>query len=111
MCRELLFPDCTVNSLGSPRGGEHNRTHAPLPAQLVEQSRGVPQPGHIEVLGGPAADRHEEVDGLITLALVAPEPGEASRGAHFPRSRAPSAMSQVSEEGTPSLALQVQLAS
>jgi hypothetical protein len=56
--------------------------------QLVEQRLGVLQIGGIEALGEPAVNRGEQVVGLLPLASLGPEPGEAGRGAEFPGSGA-----------------------
>ena len=52
--------------------------------QLVEQVLSLLQIERIEPLGKPAVDRSEKIAGLIPLALIAPEPRHAHRGAQFP---------------------------
>jgi hypothetical protein len=43
-------------------------------SQLIEQRLGLSKIERIEALSEPAIDRREKVAGLITLALIAPEP-------------------------------------
>ena len=52
--------------------------------QLVQQRFCVFQIARIKPFSEPAVDRSEQVAGLITLALIAPEPRHAYRGAEFP---------------------------
>jgi L-alanine-DL-glutamate epimerase-like enolase superfamily enzyme len=54
-----------------------------LLTQLVEQRLRLSQVGRVEAFGKPAVDRCEEMAGLITPALIAPQPGEAARRAQF----------------------------
>ena len=51
--------------------------------QLAEECLGVLQVGRVKTLGEPAVSRREEIAGFATPAPVAPEPGEAGRGAHL----------------------------
>ena len=51
--------------------------------QRRQQRFGVLQVSRIEPLGEPPVDRGEEIAGLLALALVAPEAGEAGGGAEF----------------------------
>src|SRR5262245_65235907 len=67
--------------------GSAKRRPAGRLAQLVEQCLGVFQNGRIEALCEPAIDWGEEIAGRITLALLAPEPGETDRGAQLPELR------------------------
>src|SRR5271166_7057805 len=53
-------------------------------SQFVEQRPGFFQIGGVEAFGEPAVDRGEKIAGLTTLALIAPQPGEARRRAQFP---------------------------
>src|SRR5215472_11457721 len=53
--------------------------------QLGEEPFRVLQIDGVEPLSEPAVNRRQQFNGLGTLALVAPEPGEAHRGAHFPQ--------------------------
>ena len=52
--------------------------------QLIEQRLGLLQIERVEAFGEPAVDRSEKIAGLIPLALIAPEPRHAHRGAQFP---------------------------
>jgi hypothetical protein len=54
-----------------------------LRCECVKQSLRLLQIERIEPLGEPAVDRSEQFACLITLALVAPETGEAGGGAEF----------------------------
>jgi hypothetical protein len=54
-------------------------------AELVEQCPGSLQIGRIEALGEPVVDRAEQFVCLGPPALVAPQPGEAHRGAQLPQ--------------------------
>jgi len=58
----------------------------PLP-QLLQQRLRVDQVAGVEAFGEPAVDRGEEVAGFGALALIAPEAGEARRGAQLQGSR------------------------
>ena len=53
-------------------------------AEWCEQRLGLFQIKRIEALGEPAVYRSEKIAGLIPLALIAPEPRHAHRGAKFP---------------------------
>src|SRR5262249_32694349 len=46
--------------------------------QLVEERFGVLQDRRVEAFSEPAVDRREEITGLGTVALLAPEAGQAS---------------------------------
>ncbi len=52
-------------------------------AQLLEQRLGVLEVGGVEALGEPVVDRREEVVGLVHVALIAPQAGEAGRSAQL----------------------------
>src|SRR5271169_3683600 len=52
--------------------------------QLLQQCLRLLQIKRVEALGEPAVDRSEQIAGLISLALIAPEPRHAHRGAEFP---------------------------
>ena len=52
--------------------------------QLVEQRLGLLQIERIEGLGEPAVDRREKIVGLVSLALIAPEPRQARRRPELP---------------------------
>src|SRR5215469_14062555 len=56
--------------------------------QLGEERFRVLQIGGVEPLSEPAVNRRQQFKGLGAVALVAPEPGEAHRGAQFVASRA-----------------------
>src|SRR6516162_7715920 len=79
----------SVSSISTTRCGM-SRTRlttereARLRIERVKQRLCLFQIGCVEALGKPAVDRREQVVGLGTAALVAPQPGEASRGAQFP---------------------------
>ena len=49
--------------------------------ELLQQRLGLLQVERIEALGEPAIDRGEKIVGLLPLALIAPEAGEAGGGA------------------------------
>jgi len=51
--------------------------------QFGEERFRVLQIGGVEPLSEPAVNRRQQFKGLGALALVAPEPGEVHRGAHF----------------------------
>src|SRR6476660_3005237 len=51
--------------------------------QVVEQGLSLAQSERVEALAEPAVDRSEQIAGLITLALIAPEPRHAHGGAEF----------------------------
>ena len=55
----------------------------PRLCQLIEQRLRLSQNRGAEALGEPAVDRRQQIAGFQTLAVVAPQPGEASRGAQF----------------------------
>ena len=57
-------------------------------SQLGEQFPGIPEIGGVEALGEPAVDGREHVARLAPPTLVAPQPGEARRGAQFVAPRA-----------------------
>jgi tetratricopeptide (TPR) repeat protein len=59
-----------------------------LKLQLVEQRLSLFQIAHVETFSEPAVDRSEQVASLIPLALIAPEPRHAHRGAQFLKFRA-----------------------
>ena len=56
--------------------------------QLLQQRLRLLQIARVKPLGEPAVDRSEQFAGLLQLALVAPEPGEAGGGAKFQQERA-----------------------
>ena len=56
--------------------------------QLMEQSFRFFQIGGVEALGEPAVDRREQLASRRVTVMVAPEPGEANRGA-IPRAWLP----------------------
>jgi hypothetical protein len=49
--------------------------------QLIEQGLGLLQVERVEAFSEPAVDRSEKLAGLLELALIAPEPRHAHRGA------------------------------
>jgi hypothetical protein len=49
--------------------------------QLLEQRLRLLQIERVETFGEPAVDRSEQIEGLIPLALIAPEPRQARCGA------------------------------
>src|SRR5262252_6748393 len=51
--------------------------------QLVEQRLGILQDRCVEAFGEPVVDRREQFAGLGAFALIAPEAGEAGRGAQL----------------------------
>ena len=55
-----------------------------LRRQLLQQRLSLLQIERVEALGEPAVDRGEQIAGLPALALLAPEPRHAHRGAEFP---------------------------
>ena len=55
--------------------------------QLVEQCLGILQVRGVEAFGEPVVDRGEKIVGLVSLAVVCPQAGEAGRGAELQRSR------------------------
>jgi hypothetical protein len=59
----------------------HSRQQAPSSSQRVEQSFGLLEVERVEAFGEPAVDRGEKIAGRVPLALVAPEPRQASRRA------------------------------
>src|SRR5262249_19903029 len=69
--------ECQKLTLGA--GAQH--TSWP---QLVEQRLGLLEDRRFEALSEPTVGRGEEIVGSIVLALIAPEPGEAGRGAQLP---------------------------
>jgi hypothetical protein len=52
-------------------------------AQFIEQRLRLLQIERIEAFGEPALDRSEKLASLFPLALIAPEPRHAHRGAEF----------------------------
>jgi hypothetical protein len=52
--------------------------------QLIEQRLRLLQIARVEAFGEPAVDRSEQIASVISLVLLAPEPGRAHRGAEFP---------------------------
>src|ERR1700733_4532097 len=59
--------------------GEIRKSAATTSCQLIQQRLRVLQVRRIETFGEPVVDRTEQIASFCTLALVAPEPGEASR--------------------------------
>src|SRR6516165_4228264 len=51
--------------------------------QLVEQRFRLFQIGGVEALGEPGVSGREQLAPVCVLALIAPQPGEAGRGAQF----------------------------
>src|SRR6516162_1824002 len=56
-----------------------------IQGQIVEQCPGIPQIGGVEALGEPAVTGGEKLVRLGAPVLLAPQPGEARRGAQLPR--------------------------
>jgi hypothetical protein len=52
--------------------------------QFVEQGLGIFQVEHLESLGEAAIDRCQKIAGLVSLALIAPQPRQAHRCPQFP---------------------------
>ena len=57
-------------------------------SQFTEQRLGFFQIGGVEAFGEPDVDRREQVACLVPAALLAPQPGEACRGAQLVAPRA-----------------------
>jgi hypothetical protein len=53
--------------------------------QLIQQRLSLLQIERVEALGEPAVDRREKIAGLLSLALITPQPSQAHRRAQFPR--------------------------
>src|ERR1700730_10624241 len=71
----------------------HERTHALQQirgknslsvVQLGEQSLGFLKIERVEAFDEPVVDRREKIAGLLSLALIAPEPRQAHRRAQLP---------------------------
>jgi hypothetical protein len=53
--------------------------------RLVEQRLGFLQIERVEAFGEPVVDRRQKIAGLLSLAVIAPEPRQAHRRAQLPR--------------------------
>src|SRR5580704_7120838 len=73
-----------IVELRTKRSSAPDRGQAGGSRQLVEQGLGFFQVGGVETLGEPAVDGREQLACLAPPALLAPQPGEARRGAQFP---------------------------
>jgi hypothetical protein len=58
-----------------------SRQQAPSRRQRVEQYLGLFQVERVEAFGEPAVDGREQIAGRVALALIAPQPRHAHRGA------------------------------
>jgi hypothetical protein len=54
----------------------------PTSSQLIKQRLGFFQVRRIETLGEPSMDRGEKIMGLLSFALITPQPGDAERNSH-----------------------------
>ena len=69
---------------GTPAYRGDERHLAFSSGQFLQQRPGLLQIARVESFGEPAVDRSKQFASLIPLALIAPEPRHAHRGAQFP---------------------------